>query len=166
MRKILVPFFLMFVVSVAFGQVSQLKQDEESNLLKLYVFAGDELIACKESDNLENIISDVIDKYSAEEKFDWYDLLYKHKCKFVQQGSILTVIGLTADGDQLEDYEAYEWESGSTSFLNVRANIERDEDYAQEMSILAGGVALTVYANGNAWWLVSDFLDDVSYQTR
>ena len=167
MRKIPVLFFLVFVVSVTFGQVSQLKQDEQSNLLKLYVYAGDELVACKKSDNLENIISDIIDKYAAEETFNWFDLLSKHKCRFVQQGSILTIIGLTADGEQLDDYEAYGWEIEDMSFINVSAKIERDEDYPNEYNINADGVGFTVYAEGDSsWWLVSDFLDDVSYQTR
>ena len=167
MRKILILFFLMPIVSVAFGQVSQLKQDEQSNLLKLYVYAGDELIACKESNNLENIIADIIDKYAAEENFSWYDLLSKHKCRFVQQGSILTIIGLTAEGGQLDDFEAYEWEIEDMSFVIVSAKIERDEDYPNEFSINADGIGFTVYAEGDAtWWLVSDFFDDVSYQTR
>ena len=165
MRKVLALFFLVVFGSVAFGQVSQLKQD--ANLLKLYVHAGDELVVCKESENLENIVSDAIDKYDAEESFNWLDLLRKHKCRFVQQGSVITIIGLTADSEQLDDYEAYVWETHDMTFVNVSAKIERDESYANEFNINADGIGLTVYAEGDAtWWLVSDFLEDVSYQTR
>ena len=65
MRKVLVLLFMVCFGIYAHGQVSQLKP--ESKYLKLLVYSGDELIACDESEYLENILKAIFDKYEAEQ---------------------------------------------------------------------------------------------------
>ena len=111
----------------------------ESKYLKLLAFSGDELIACDESEYLENILKAILDKYQAEETIQWSYLLADHKCAFVQYNSTITIVGLTPNGEQLEEYEAYEYELGDNSYVFVKAYIERDEDLSGEGVITPSG---------------------------
>ena len=159
MRKVLVLLFMVCFGIYAHGQVSQLKP--ESKYLKLLVYSGDELIACDESEYLENILKAIFDKYEAEQTIQWSYLLADHKCAFVQYNSIITIIGLKPGGEQLEEYEAYEYELDDNSYVFVKAHIERDEDLPGEGVITPSGNYHVITASGDAW-IVGDFVYDVA----
>ena len=167
MRKVLVLLLVILTIS-AYGQVSQLNPTAESKekapeYLSLRVFKDDELIACWESQKLETILTTIVAKHKAGAFINWGSFLANHDCAFVQDRSVVTVTGMTADGNQIEDiYKVYEYDLDGEIYNVIRVHVDHDLQVRNSMHHFpTQGVWKQITATGDVW-IVSDFLPDVS----
>ena len=159
--------FLALASLSANAQMSQMKSGQtmqEDAYAQMRVFRDDEIVACWELENIENFLMSVSEKNQKGESISWSDLLVNHKCALVGGGAVITLVGISKEGEPLEGkFEAHPLEFGDVTYTVIKVIIEPDEDEATEYYIGNSGEMRQISASGDMW-VIGEFLDDATIE--
>ena len=161
MHKFLVCIFVL-VSTMVFAQMTQVKTGSPISdvpYMELWVTTGGEVVACWLSDDLEQFLATASDLAKQDEQPNWNKVLWDHDCTVLDQGNVVTVLGLTEDWDIVEgEFNGYGFEFEGESYIVLNIDVQEPKNQNIQYAIKSN-LNMVRITPGSDMWVIDEFLD-------
>ena len=135
------------------------RQISDVPYMELWVTTDDEIVACWESEDLEQFLATAFELTAQDEQPDWDKVLREHNCTVLNRGDVVTVIGITEDSDPIEgEFHGYEFEFQDSSYAILNIDVQ-DPEGENIIYAIKSDLTTVRITPGADMWVILEFLE-------